>query len=177
MPPGIVWEQTPDGLSVVRRWFSPTVFFLIPFCIAWDAFLVFWYSMAFKTGAPWIAKVFPVAHVAVGIGLTYFVFVLLFNRTRIRADRRQLSIRSGPVWPGTVEIPSSSIDQLYCKQRVSQGRNGPSVSHELWASLRDGTSRKLLANGLSDDQALYLEQRIEHALGITDRPMPGELPR
>jgi hypothetical protein len=40
------------------RWFTPSVIFLVFFCIAWDSFLIFWYSMAFNSKhVPWIAVV------------------------------------------------------------------------------------------------------------------------
>src|SRR6187401_1885165 len=46
-PAGIVHDTGPGGELYLRRnWFTPALFFLLFFCIAWDSFLVFWYSMA-----------------------------------------------------------------------------------------------------------------------------------
>ena len=178
LPPGLSCEETPLGLVISRRWFSVAVFFLIPFCIAWDAFLVFWYSMAFQEHAPWIMKVFPVAHVAIGAGLSYFTLASLVNRTQVMAAARSLRISHGPLpWRGGVDVPSETVDQLYCKVSISNNRNGPSVGYEVWASFHDGTSRRLVSTGLNCDQALFIEQRIERALGIKDRVMAGEVPR
>lgn len=178
MPPGITVEDRGGGILITRRWFSPVVFFLIPFCIAWDSFLVFWYSMAFKGPAPWIMVVFPVAHVAVGVGLTYFCIATLLNRTFISAGQGLLSITHGPVpWRGRLVISEGDIDQLFCKMKTSNGSRGTSYSYEVWTVLRDGASRRLLDSGDSDDVALFIEQKLERALGIKDRAVPGELPR
>ncbi len=178
MPPGITMENRGGGIVITRRWFSAVVYFLIPFCIAWDAFLVFWYSMAFSGNAPWIMVVFPIAHVAVGVGLTYFCIASLFNSTFISAGQGQLRIGHGPLpWRGGLELAESEIDQLFCKMKTSNNRNGSSSVYEVWAMMRDGTSRKLLGTGLSEDQALFIEQKLERAMGIKDRAVPGELPR
>ncbi len=178
LPPGLTIEEHGGGISITRRWFSAIVFFLIPFCIAWDSFLVFWYSMAFSGNAPWIMVVFPIAHVAVGVGLTYFVIATIFNRTVIIAGQGSLRIGHGPLpWWGGVELAESEIDQLFCKMKTSNGKNGSSISYELWAVMREGATRKLLGTGLSDDQALFIEQKLERALRIKDRAVPGELPR
>lgn len=178
LPPGLTVEERGGVISITRRWFSAIVFFLIPFCIAWDAFLVFWYSMAFSGGAPWIMIVFPIAHVAVGIGLTYYVLATLLNRTVIFAGQGQLRIGHGPLpWRGGVDIAESDIKQLFCKMKASQGKNGSSVTYEVWAVMREGATRKLLNTGQSDDQALFIEQKLERVLGIKDGAVPGELPR
>ncbi len=47
MPSKVRVENTAHGFAILRRWFSPAILFLVFFCIAWDGFLVFWYSMAF----------------------------------------------------------------------------------------------------------------------------------
>jgi hypothetical protein len=71
-PESITYEQDGRVLKIRRRWFSLKYVPLAFFCVAWDAFLVFWYAMALgEKGAPWIMVVFPIAHVAVGLGLTY----------------------------------------------------------------------------------------------------------
>src|SRR5438445_5351048 len=76
-PPTWVVRDDGDVRVMRRRWFRPMHVFLLFFCIAWDSFLVFWYSMAIFAPAPGgfdiIAIVFPICHVAVGVGLTYAV--------------------------------------------------------------------------------------------------------
>lgn len=178
LPPGIAVEDQGTGVCITRRWFQPMVFFLIPFCIAWNAFLIFWYSVAFSANAPWIVAVFPVVHVAVGIGLIYFVLALSFNRTRLTVSLGKFSVAHGPLpWGGNMEVSESDVDQIYCKVTTLQGKNDPHINYELWALLRDGKTRRLIKNALSEEQILFLEQKLESAMKITDRAVPGELAR
>lgn len=179
LPPGITVDQTPMGIELRRRWLNAIVFFLIPFCIAWDAFLVFWYSKAFgDPNSPWLMKVFPIAHVAVGVGLTYYVIATLFNSTAITALGGRLRVAHGPVpWMGNTDLDGSEVSQLFCKEKARQNRNGQSFHYEVWAVLRDSTTKKVVGAGLTMEQALFIEQKLEHALGIQDRPVPGEVDR
>ena len=178
LPPGMSIDESAGGTIITRRWFSVAILFLIFFCVAWDAFLIFWYGIAFTTHAPWIMTVFPLVHVAVGVGLTYFTLAGIFNRTWIKAVDGVVSVLHGPLpWAGNQVIPCSEIEQFFCKEKVSHGKNGPSVRYEVWFARHDGTSRKLLGGTLTDEQAIYVEQRLEKALGITDRTVAGELMR
>lgn len=178
MPPGITCQNDGTNMVITRRWRSAILFFLIPFCIAWDSFLIFLYSMAFSGHTSWIMFVFPIAHVAVGVGLTYLVLATLFNRTVIIAGQGRLNISTGPIpWGRNIEMSSSEIDQLFCKSKANRGRNGTNMTYALWASLHDGTTCKLVGSVDDEDQVLFIEQKLEKALGIKDRPVPGEISR
>ena len=51
--------------SIRWRWFSPMYFGLLFFCIAWDSFLIFWYSMALHMKhVPWLMVVFPIGYLS-----------------------------------------------------------------------------------------------------------------
>lgn len=103
----------PPKLVIRFRWFRWVAVFLIFFCIAWDAFLVNWYGMAAIMGdPPLIMLVFPIVHVAVGVGLTYYTLALLFNRTRIAIEAGRLRVRHGPLpWPG-VDVDASEVSAV-----------------------------------------------------------------
>lgn len=179
-PKAIQVEDRGHELRMTRRWFSPLFVFLVFFCIAWDGFLIFWYSIAFgESSVPWIMIVFPIGHLAVGVGLTYFTIAGFVNRTIVCVDQRKFSVRHVPLpWPGAQTISVDAIDQLYCKEKISRGKHGSTrVSYELMASLKGGGSRPVL-KGLSDiEQALFIERRVEGFLGIRDRQVAGELRR
>lgn len=178
LPPGMTLKQTAGGIEMERRWFTPAVFFMLFFCIGWDSFLVFWYSMALQPGAPWIMGVFPIAHLAIGVGLTYTTLATLFNKTRIKVDRGLVSVTHGPLpWTGQISLSADEIDQLFCKEKVSSRRNVPRLRYEVWAVLRRGESKRIGAEGLDQDQALFIEQEIERALNIKPRAVAGEITR
>jgi hypothetical protein len=178
LPARVSVRELADGVELRVRWFQPAAWFLLFFVVAWDGFLVFWYSIALGTGAPWIMSVFPIAHLAVGVGLTYFTAALFFNTTTVTATRERFRVAHGPVpWAGNAEFQSSELEQLYCKERVTRGKRGESVSYELFANRKSGPSVRVLKSAADAEQALFLEQRIERALGIADAPVAGELPR
>jgi len=173
-----VQDNGPDGWSARWRWFKPTYIFLTFFCIAWDGFLVFWYSMAIfgphKGGFEIMAIIFPICHVAVGVALTYTVIAGYLNQTFVTLDNMNLTIRHAPVpWLGNRVIPIDTIRQLYCKAGKWQKNN--SQTYELWVAFKEGDAKCLLT--LDDDGSVrFLEQQLEAKLGIPNERVPGELP-
>ncbi len=173
-PRGITVEDTGLELRIVRRWFGAAAVFLLFFCVMWDGFLVAWYAMATRAGAPLIMKLVPLLHVAIGAGLTYYTLCLFVNRTVVGVGR-ELTITHGPLpWPGRRSIDAGDIDQLYVARRIRYSRNGPREWYDLRAVTRDGRRQKLISGLPEPEQALYLEQVIEQRLGLPDRPVEGE---
>jgi hypothetical protein len=177
MPKGIEVVDFGTTLEITRRWFHPMYLFLLVFCVFWNGFMVVWHGMSLLMGA-WFMSCFGLFHTAVGVGLAYFTLAGLVNRTVIRADRSMIDVRHGPLpWPGSKSLPAEQIDQLYCKESVSHGNNGPQHRYSVEVALKGNTLSTLL-KGLEDaGHALYIEQELERHLGIEDRPVRGELPR
>jgi DNA-directed RNA polymerase subunit RPC12/RpoP len=178
-PDSVKMTQGPDGLRLSYRWFSPVFFFLLFFCIAWDSFLVFWYAMALGGKGPdgafsLIAIIFPIAHVAVGVGLTYFVIAGFLNRTTIDVNQDELRVAHGPVpWKGNRRIPTDDLDQLYSSQNRNQSEN--SHSYAVSALLKDGRKVTLIGMFHNDEEARFIERTIEDYLGLEHHPVAGEL--
>jgi hypothetical protein len=112
IPEGLDILQDGDAVVIRRSWFSHIVWFLVFFCIAWDSFLIFWYRMALfgsdqgPSSFHLIAILFPIGHVAVGLGLTYFVFCLFLNQTDAILRPDTLAIQTHPLpWRGNQTIP------------------------------------------------------------------------
>jgi hypothetical protein len=178
-PRAIIVEDLGGGLRLTRSWFTWAVIVMTLFCVAWDSFLVFWYSMALAGNAPWIAIVFPVLHLALGVALTYGTLAMYLNRTVLEVAQGRLTVRHGPLpWPGRRDLDAGDLEQLYCDETASRGRRGSgSYSYNVWAVLKDGQRVKLLDTLPNREQALFVEQMVEDYLGIEDRPVHGELPR
>lgn len=166
-----------DGMTrITWRWFSFIHAFLIFFCIAWDSFLVVWYGIALKADAPLIAIIFPIAHVAAGVGLTYYTLTGLVNRTAIEVSRNHLSIRHGPLpWFGNHELPGRQLTQLFGEEVSSTNKGTTTYSYNLCALDREGKKIKLISSLPDKDQVLYLEQSLERRMGIEDAPVDGEI--
>ena len=181
-PPGFRIAETQLGLRIVRRWFASGLFMSALFCIAWDSFLVFWYYMAFTQPGPgpwnWIMIIFPVGHVAVGIGVTYSTLAGFVNDTRISVEDGQLTVRHGPLpWPGNRSFQTVDIDQLFTEQNTHRAKGGQTFTYRLCAVMKDGRKEVVLSGSDEIDHILFLEQRLEAELGIKDRPVAGEVPR
>ena len=176
LPDRISLKETMHGLEVRRRWFTPAALFLLFFCLIWDSFLISWYTVALRPGAPLLMLVFPLFHVAIGVSLTYWTLATLFNTTVVSVERGDLKVSHGPLpWAGRIRVPAVDLSQLYCKEKVRHGKNGPRYSYEVWGALSNGASRKLVAAGLGKEQALFIEQEIERVLGFKDRRVAGEM--
>jgi len=147
--------------GVSWRWWRVQYFFLIFFCFAWDAFLVFWYAAAiFGTsksgGMNMMMIIFPVCHVAVGVGLTYFVIAALFNRTWVISDGDILTVRHGPVpWFGNKSLPVHELGD----PRVDAKYQENSPSRFAVIAIRNGKDVTLV-DGLDSDEANWIRQQL-----------------
>ena len=177
-PWGVRVEETAVGFRIVRRWFSPVFVILVFFCAIWDGFLWFWYSHLPGNSMGVLLAVFPVIHLAVGVGLTYFTIAGFANRTPIDVSRGSLSVRHRPLWwPGGRDLPASDLAQIFTEEHVYKNENGSNSDYRLVAIRKDGSRVKLLTTIPSREQALYMEQQIEGRLGIKDRSVAGEVQR
>lgn len=175
-PKSVIVEKQGMNLLLTQKWFSLKFIPIALFCVAWDSFLVFWYTIAFTTDAPWIMVVFPVFHLAVGVGLTYYALAGFLNRTIIALNPRDFLVRHGPLpWIGNRELRSDDIAQLFCQEEVNHRRNGSRYTYQLSVLMKDGVKIKLLSGLDSPDVALYLEREIEDWLKIEDRHVTGEM--
>lgn len=166
-----------DGTThITWRWFTPTHLFMLLFCIVWDGFLVVWYGIALTANAPLVMSLFPLIHVAVGVGLTYSTLTGLLNRTTIEVSRNRLTIRHGPLpWVGNRSVGGREFTQLYGEETSKTNKGSTTYSYNLLALDREGRKVKLLGGLTEKDQVLYLEQTLERRLGIEDAPVDGEI--
>ncbi|HSU15354.1 hypothetical protein [Longimicrobium sp.] len=176
-PRSVVTSEFGGELTLEYRWFSWKYLFLAFFCLFWDGFLVVWYAIAVRSGNP-VLMLFPLLHVAVGIGLTYATLAGFVNTTTVRIDAGRIRVRHHPLpWGRTVELGVVEVKQLFCQEKISRGRNGVSYTYDLVALLHDGTRRKVLGGLDYPELPLYLEQNAESWLKIRDEPVVGELAR
>lgn len=159
-------SRPPSTFTLRRRWFQPQHVFLLFFCIAWDSFLVFWYGSAFGTDAPWLMIVFPLAHVAVGVGLTYSVLAGFVNRTTLTLTPEALRVQHGPVpWRGNGTYARGDIRGVELTMHTPDRSNDSSASgaHAVSLRLADQSLTKLVT-GLTDEEARFIQWTVEDAL-------------
>jgi len=162
------------SLNISYKWYSPVYIFLIFFAVFWNTFMAFWYYTAITEGI-WTMGLFGLLHLAVGLFLIYFIFAGFFNSTHVNATKNRLKVKHGPIWwLGNKEVIVSNIDQLFCKEKVTKGKNGESYTYDLYMVDVADEHIKLLSNLETPEYALYLEQELEHFLGIENRRVAGE---
>jgi len=177
-------ENWGPNLVITWPWFKHAVWLLLFFCLFWDGFLVVWYAVGIymllhgSAASPglWMMLVFPVLHVAVGAALTYLLACTFINKTVIRAGAGELTVQHGPLpAPGNLHLFSTDIKQLYCAAKRHRGENSVQITYTVMAVKRDD-SRLLLVSGFEQlDQALFIEQQLEHHLKIRDERVPEEV--
>ena len=182
MPVGIKVDVWGSELTIVQRWFSLALLMLVFICVVWNGFLVFWYFLISSTGDSDAFKLvfmlFPMLHVAVGVGLMYFTICGFVNRTVICVSGGELTVRHGPLpWPGNRNVFADDLKQLYCTEHFHRGKNSTSTSYGVNALLAGDRKVKLLSGFTEADQALFIEQRLEEHLRIVDHRVPGEMKR
>jgi hypothetical protein len=179
-PEGVQATRDGDGLTLSYRWFTPLHLVMLLFAVFWNAFLVFWYGAVFSAHQPASSPAlwFPLLHVAAGIGIAYFAVAGLLNRTVVRVVQGTIVVRSGPLpWIGNRIVQAAEVRQLYRERTFATSRGGTIASYHLCAVLSGNRKLRLIRAVGAADIALYFEQEIEKALGITDRPVPGEMPK
>lgn len=92
LPPGIEVIDLGGELTLLRRWFSWKYAFLAVFCLFWNGFLVVWYTLALSAEeTPVLMLVFPILHVAAGVGLSYHTPGRLPESDRVPRRARPLA--------------------------------------------------------------------------------------
>ncbi len=178
LPANVHVEPRGRDLVIVRRWFSWVYIFLAFFCVIWNGFLAFFYGIIISAGAGFPILLFPALHVAVGLFLTYMTLAGFVNRTTFTVERDHLTVRHGPLpWRGNVDVPTTSLLQLFCTEQVSRSRNGTTTRYSVEGVLRDGSHLKLATALDTREQALFIEQTLEKHLGIQDRRVRSEMAR
>lgn len=179
-PEGIRIQGGRNSVRVTRKWYSHKYLPMLLFCCFWDGFLVFWYGIAFSSGAPLIFKIFPIFHVLIGVGLTYTTLAGLLNRTYLDLDANELAVWHEPLpWNGEVTLPTREVKQLFVKQTAKKvkSEHESGIQYELHAVMQTGGTKMVLGGLESPEIPLYLEQQMEKWLRLEDQAVAGEMAR
>ncbi len=165
IPEGLDLLDIPDGVTIRRRWFSWLVIPLALFAVVWDSFLVFWYFAAFHmANSPLIMKIFPLGHVAVGVGITYSVFTTLLNKTDVVITPGTVRVATGPLpWVGNKELSRGDLSEVLVRTR-STGRGG--ITYKVMYADQGRKERPLLGGIQQADQAEFYAATIRQRLGL-----------
>jgi hypothetical protein len=169
-------------ITIVRKWFGPKIFYVTFFAILWNGGLFLYIQdlvhQCFFANGPLTAKIIfiPIIPIVIGIHLTYYIIAGYLNKTIIRVDNENISVKHRPLpFFGNKKLKSSGIKQLYTKEKIGWGQDRNSISaFDLHIITRDRGDVKLLRLD-SPKQALFVEKAIERFLRIEDKNVKGEV--
>ena len=175
LPEKLEIHQHSNYMHISRKWFGLQVIFMTVFAIIWDVVLVNFYTdIGDEAGT--LMRLFPLIHIAVGAGITYYAVAGWFNKSNIFVSKQSIEINHKPIpWFGNKKLKSTDLKQLYAKEKVSRNNNQTTVTYEVHAILNNDRNTKLLGGLVNNEQALYIEQEIEKYLGINDAKVKGEI--
>jgi hypothetical protein len=179
-------ERTPEGIRITHRWISPPdwilavmgLIFLLPFAVM--VTLAMFGSEG--TVAP-LGRSLRVLGTWIVAGCALFIaygLARLARSTVFEVRERELVVRSRPSLTLSLYVKATEIQQLLTHQEVLVvGRHGGQDYHVYGLSvvLRDGQRVKLHGRMPEAGDPLFIEQQVERALGLADRPLAGEIPR
>lgn len=108
----------------------------------------------------------------------YITLCQVFNRTRLIISEHKIIVETKPlpVYKARREFYAADIEQVYVKRQVAYlSRGSTRIDYHVYVLKHGQETAEELVHRLSYvDHALFLEQEIEHYLGIVDRPVEGE---
>jgi len=182
MPPQYEVLQLRSSLDISFDWKSNSDSFLWWFSLLWNSIVIPAALIIFMMGE-WFGLLIISLHLLVAFCLAYYFVATWFNKTHIIVTDQNLTITHSPIpafWRKQQAYASGDIDQLFCIEYKASTTNGdPDYAYMVKAIIKNEAYNKpiTLISGLAKpEQALYIEQQIEHFLGIKNRLVTGELP-
>jgi hypothetical protein len=168
IPEGLDLVASTDGITIRKSWLSWKVAPLVVFAVIWDGFLVFWYSQVLsKPNPPLMAVFFPLGHVAVGLGLTYYIVASTMNRTEVVISPTVVRVYHGPApWPGNQALRIEEITDVVIRER--SGNRGARTFSVMYVD-RARKERKLVTGFSESDQVEYIAAMVRDTLGLVTK--------
>lgn len=169
IPEGLDLIPGPDGVTIRRVWLTWKIAPLALFAVVWDSFLLFWYSQLLsRPDPPLIAIVFPIGHIAVGLGITYYVLASLVNKTDVVILPGSVRVVTGPApWIGNKEVRAEEMTAVIVRERSSD-RTRRKTFNVMYAD-RTRKERKLVTWLSESDQAEFIAHVVRQALRVSSQ--------
>lgn len=163
LPVGMSLTTMPDRLVIRRRWLRTKHWFLLFIIGGAGAYVLYlWTALGPSVGLI-VGTLFV-------LSWNYILAAMFLNTTEIAASRDGVSVKHGPLpspFARDTAVARGQIEQLCAAS------NGAAFAVE--ARLTSGPPLRLVAPLVSADQALFVEQTLEQALGLADLAVDGEL--
>ena len=153
------------GARVVirRRWLRPKHWFLLVLFAAAAAYVAYLWTTVEASAWLVIGTVFVVMW-------NFSTAAMFLNSTVVTADANSVTVRHGPfpsLFARRAAVTKPHLEQLYSAKY--------GALFAVMAKLTSGQSLTLVAPLITAEQALFVEQELERALGLVDFAVEGEL--
>jgi hypothetical protein len=163
-------------LMIEKKWFSLKDVLLFIFSLIWNGMLMFFYSAMLMGQVPGVFFLFPILHVAAGSWMLYASLCGFFNKTIIRIDMQQVSVRHTPLpWTGQRTIDRRDVRQLYIVQQVRSNKGTTTITYDVQLITKSNKAISLIKGLQQLTEARFIEQKMESFLRIENVPVTGEM--
>ena len=184
IPESFQIDNGPEGFVIRLKLLEPEIIVDIFYCLVFNGFLIVFIFLdsvfSFST----------VLYLIFVLWMDHRVFAYLFNTTTITIGCDEIKVRHAPVPAfGEKTIARAGIQQVYSKKTIISPGWYALQYHPYWLNsypyktcgvnviVNGGGDIKLIGGFCRKEDALFIEQQIEKYLGISNAPVPGELPR
>jgi len=164
IPEGLDVLREGDSVVIRRSWRTLMVIPLFFFLVFWFGFLGFWYYLAFTEKGPLVMFLFPLLHLAAGVGLAYFAIASLVNKTDVIISGTEVRTVTGPLpWRGNRVVAATDIHGFQVRER--RGNKG-SIRYALLYVDAANKERPLIPETPRREQAEFIAASIGKILGL-----------
>lgn len=152
-----------ERLVIRRRWLRQKHWFLLFLFAAAAIYVAYLWATIGVSGWLVVGTLFV-------LSWNYNIAVMFVNSTVVSADSNAVTVRHGPMpslFGRKRSLEKRNIEQLYAAKF--------GALYAVSAKLKGGHDVSLVAPLITADQALFIEQQLERALGLVDVAVAGEL--
>ena len=179
-PEGIEVLKLRNELDLRLDWKKTTSkggqLFMMAFTFLWNLILLPFVLTVILTGN-WGILLFMSLHLAVGLGLIWYMAAIYLNKTSINLSRHKMKIRTLPLrlpFSKSGEYEISDIRQFFVSKYTASTSNGvPNYAYALYAIMANGDKISML-RGMNRETQHYIEQELENYLGIANQKVNDE---
>jgi hypothetical protein len=139
---------------------------ILVFASLWDSFFVMLWTGLSRAHAPERAFLFPIAHAAVGVVVTWLALVRCLNVSRIRINAGEIIVSHSPIPTRGARLATASIARFEMDDAAGKRKQARSV--RVVASDGTGFSLGLTLDGR--DEVAFVAARLNAALATARQP-------
>ena len=171
IPPTVHLSEHAGMLGISYRPPRAKYIILVLFALLWCSFVA-----AFTLEAPWFFLFFLFPFWVAGPGFLYYALVHLINTKRVHVSSQGIASVTGPLpWFGGAAVKRDDVAQLWVKRDKLKGKGETTYTFAVHARTQAGTDLQLVGGLEQQEEAAFIERKVEHYLGIDNEDVSGEV--